>query len=57
MISINDTPEVREIFAGLEQVPIETTYTIGTKASGGKRVGELLISNFAPCDAAIRAAA
>ena len=58
LISINDTPEVREIFAGLEQVPIETTYTIGTKAiGGGKRVGELIISNFALEEVAQRAAA
>lgn len=47
IISINDTPEVREIFAGLEQLPIETTYQIGTKSIGkGQRVGELIVSNF-----------
>ena len=47
IISINDRPEVRECFSGLEQLPIETTYQIGTKMIGaGQRVGELLISNF-----------
>ena len=47
ILSINDTPEVRAIFADLHQLPIETTYAIGTKHGGAKRVGELLISNFA----------
>ncbi|WP_375291226.1 DNA adenine methylase [Qipengyuania sp.] len=47
VVSINDRPEVRATFAGLEQLSIETTYTLATKAIGtGKRVGELLISNF-----------
>lgn len=46
ILSINDTPEIRAIFAGLHQVPIETTYTIATASSGAKRAGELLISNF-----------
>lgn len=45
IVSINDTPEVREIFAGLHQLPVETTYSISTP-TGAKRVGELLISNF-----------
>lgn len=47
ILSINDRPEVREIFAGLSMKRIETTYTISTAATGSaKRVGELLISNF-----------
>ncbi len=48
LLSINDTPEVRAIFAGLNLTPIDTTYTIATATTGkAKRVGELLISNFA----------
>lgn len=47
IISINDTPEVRAIFADLHQTPIETTYSISTAHGGAKRAGELLISNFA----------
>ena len=47
IISINDTPEVRAIFAGLHQTAIETTYSISSAHGGAKRVGELLISNFA----------
>lgn len=51
LLSINDRPEVREIFASCTILPIETTYTIGQKHAGAKRVGELLISNF-PLDPA-----
>lgn len=58
IISINDTPEVREIFGDLVQQPVETTYSLATKATGsGKRVGELIISNFAPDEVAYRQAA
>jgi len=46
IVSINDTPEVREIFAAFHLEAVETTWTIGTKAVGAKRVGELIISNF-----------
>lgn len=47
LLSINDAPEVRAIFAGLAMMPVDTTYTMATAATGsGKRVGELLISNF-----------
>ncbi len=55
IISINDQPEVREIFAGLERLPIETTYTLNSK--GPQRVGELVIANFAMDEGALRAAA
>lgn len=47
ILSINDTPEIREIFAGLHQVPIETTYSISSAHGCAKKAGELLISNFA----------
>ncbi len=47
LLSLNDTPGVRAAFAGLAMRPIDTTYTIAAAATGsGKRVGELLISNF-----------
>jgi len=46
LLSINDVPAVREVFAGFEMAEVETTYAIGTKQTGaGKRVGELIISN------------
>lgn len=48
LVSLNDTPEVRAAFAGCTILPIETTWTIGTRhGSAGKKVGELLIANFA----------
>lgn len=49
ILSINDHPTVREIFAGFEMKTVETTYTLSTASAGGaKRVGELIISNFTP---------
>jgi len=49
LLSINDVPAVREIFAAFTIRDIETTWTMATAATGsGKRVNELLISNFAP---------
>ncbi|MXO64832.1 DNA adenine methylase [Altericroceibacterium endophyticum] len=42
VLSINDQPQVRQIFAGFAMEEVGTTYTIGTKA---KRVGELVISS------------
>ena len=47
LLSINDAPGVRECFAAFEQREMATTYTISTALAGAKRVGELLISNFA----------
>lgn len=46
LLSINDTPEIREIFAGFQQLPVRTTYSISAKATGkAKEVGELIIAN------------
>lgn len=42
VLSINDTPEVREIFAAFDQAPVSLTYTIGAGAPKG--VGELVIT-------------
>jgi DNA adenine methylase len=44
ILSINDTPAVREVFGRFELEEVETTYGIGTKMAGaGKRVGELIV--------------
>ena len=43
LLSINDTPGVREVFAGFHFVEAATTYTIGAGAS--TRAAELIISN------------
>ncbi len=45
IVSLNDTPEVREIFAVFTIRQVQTTYTIGTDE--GKKVNEVLISNYA----------
>jgi DNA adenine methylase len=42
ILSINDRPEVREVFDGFHIEAVETTYTLSAK--GAKRVGELIIS-------------
>lgn len=44
LMSINDVPEVREIFAGFDQERVEASYTISRKESARGRRGELLVS-------------
>lgn len=44
ILSLNDKPEVRKIFAKFHQLPVQTVYTIAG-AGKAKQVGELLISN------------
>jgi DNA adenine methylase len=46
VLSINATEGAREMFGGFEIEDVETTYTISTATTGGgKRVGELIVSN------------
>ncbi|TCP99119.1 site-specific DNA-adenine methylase [Sphingomonas sp. PP-F2F-A104-K0414] len=44
LLSINDTPGVRETFAGFHTIEADTTYTVG--AGPAMKVGELIVSNF-----------
>jgi len=44
LLSLNDTPGVREVFGGFAMCGVDTTYTVA-KGSASK-AGELLISNF-----------
>jgi DNA adenine methylase len=44
LLSLNDAPEVREIFAGFDMEDFSTLYTCNKAAN--KRTGELLIRNF-----------
>lgn len=44
ILSLNDRPEVREIFDGFEIETVETTYSIAAKGKGRGKVGELIIS-------------
>ena len=46
ILSLNDTPGVRECFAGFAMAEVDTSYGIAAAATGRpKKVGELLISN------------
>ena len=47
IISINDTPEIREIFSQFELNEISTTYTLNGATQRAGNAKELLISNFA----------
>lgn len=44
VLSINDTPGVREVFSRFELEGVETTYTLGG-GTAAKRAGELIIRN------------
>lgn len=44
VVSINDVPEIREVFAGQTVLPVRVTYTINDGEP--KDVGELIIANF-----------
>ena len=46
LLSLDDHPEVRKLFAPWEIMPVDIAYTAQRKA--GKRYRELLISNFRP---------
>lgn len=45
LLSINDTPGVREVFGAFHMRAVETTYTLSGGANA-TRAGELLISNY-----------
>lgn len=46
LLSINDRPEVREVFSPFEIAEVTTSYTVSKKASAGSSAAELLVSNF-----------
>ena len=47
LLSINDTPEIRELFDQFTIKAVSTTYQVGHKPPVAGGAGELLISNFA----------
>lgn len=49
IMSINDAPEIRELYKGFHIRNVPTTYTLGG-ADKSKQVGELLIMNYVPED-------
>lgn len=47
LLSINDTPGVRDVFGRFELEEIETSYSISTATAGAaKKAGELIVSNI-----------
>lgn len=47
LMSINDTPEIRDLFAGFQMQAVSTTYTVGARTGRRcKLVKELLFSNY-----------
>ena len=47
LLSINDAPEIREIFTTFHMQEIQVRYTLARKETARGRRGELLIRNFA----------
>ena len=46
LLSINDVPDIRAIFAAFHIEPVTTSYSIANRTSGGTDRAELLISNW-----------
>ncbi|PCJ04263.1 MAG: DNA methyltransferase [Rhodobacteraceae bacterium] len=46
LMSINDAPEIREIFAGFHMEEVQVSYTVARKETARGKRGELLIRNF-----------
>ena len=44
LMSINDVPEVRELFAGFDLQEVSTSYTVGKKSGSRGQRSELLVS-------------
>ena len=50
LLSINDTPEIREVFGGFHIEQVQTTYSIA-KAADTTKAAELIITNRPPAPA------
>ncbi len=46
LVSVNDTPEMREVFDGLRPKRVAIRYTVGTPASRQRKRGELILCNW-----------
>lgn len=53
VVSINDHPEIRKVFAGFDLVPLQLDYTIGGGQGRGKKFGELIIKSWDDRQAAL----
>lgn len=49
IISVNDIPEMRKVFAGLAMESVGITYCVGGSGRAGK-TAELIIRNWYPSD-------
>ena len=48
MISLNDHPEIRRVFADLNIETVDIEYSLGNRHGGGAERGELVITNYDP---------
>jgi len=46
IVSVNDVPEMRRVFAGLPTKRVSISYTVGASGRGRQPRGELIITNF-----------
>lgn len=46
LLSVNDAPEIRDLFSAFKIDAVETTYSLMRTRKPGAKVGEVLISNF-----------
>lgn len=46
VVSINDHPQIGEVFAGFDWVPLQLDYTIGGGQGRGRKFGELIIKSW-----------
>ncbi|AKO18956.1 DNA adenine methylase [Xanthomonas oryzae] len=53
VISINDHPDIRRVFAGLDLVPLQLGYTIGSPGDRERMFGELIIKSWDDRQAAL----
>lgn len=48
MISLNDHPEIRRVFADMHIEMVDIEYSLGNKSGAGAQRGELVITNYDP---------
>ena len=46
IVSVNDIPEMRKAFAGLQMERVELNYQVGGRSRSKERSGELIIRSF-----------
>ena len=53
VVSINDHPDIRRVFAGFDLVPLQLGYSIGGVGGRDKQFGELIIKSWDDRQAAL----